>query len=412
MWQLKIQSPASAATSLHFDRFELAPDQQLWIYNPNGSSQYGPYTAAHRNQYGQLWSPAVEGETIVVELHSQEKTDTALNIAAVNHSYDSWWKNQNNLKSSAGGCNVDAVCLVNEDEQGNHPNHSDKIRATARMTYRDDSNGLFRLCSGTLINNGSQDGRPYFLTANHCVDSDNEASTVNTYWAYQRACCTAPAPNLDNAIGNAVIRATWEVTDFTLLELAFTPTSEMAPYWSGWDRTQNSLFSAVGVHHPQGDVKKISYRDSGVQVVNGPANDPVLRPDAQYVLVSPWSLGTTEGGSSGSALWKSAYQIVGQLRGGSASCANPSGSDYYGWMGQSWEGGGAAENRLRDWLDPNNLGLTTMNGFDFINQTANAGNLHCGTIPPPSGGGNGGLLLLLGLLIAPIRRLLAPTAQL
>ncbi|MDD9893793.1 MAG: hypothetical protein OXT49_09865, partial [Gammaproteobacteria bacterium] len=136
VWQLKIQSPASAATSLHFDRFELAPDQQLWIYNPNGSSQYGPYTAAHRNQYGQLWSPAVEGETIVVELHSQEKTDTALNIAAVNHSYDSWWKNQNNLKSSAGGCNVDAGCLVNEAEQGNHPNHSAKIRATARMTYR------------------------------------------------------------------------------------------------------------------------------------------------------------------------------------------------------------------------------------------------------------------------------------
>ena len=47
-----------------------------------------------------------------------------------------------------------------------------------------------------------------------------------------------------------------------------------------------------------------------------------------------WTQGTTEGGSSGSAIWTqlggSTRYVVGALHGGSASCQNPQGADFFG----------------------------------------------------------------------------------
>jgi hypothetical protein len=72
--------------------------------------------------------------------------------------------------------------------------------------------------------------------------------------------------------------------------------------------------AAVGLHHPQGDLKKLS-----VGVVADPTSDT-----GRTVAMS-WITGTTEPGSSGSGLFSEKngqYVLRGALRGGSASCAN------------------------------------------------------------------------------------------
>lgn len=308
----------------------------------------------------------------------------------MNHSHTEWWKSDASLAvEPAGACNIDAVCIVNG-------NQTDKVRSTVAITFTDDEpdregNIQYGLCSASLINNTQGDGKPLLLTAHHCLGSDTEAASVNSYWLYQASCCGSSDTGLGPAIGNAQLLATWDVTDFTLLELNSSPTDSLLPYWAGWDRTQDSLFSAIGVHHPQGDVKKISFRDDGVQIRSGLDDGRVLRPDANYVVVSPWTLGTTEAGSSGSGLWNSANKLVGQLRGGNAACDNTNGSDFYGWLGQSWDGGGSPGNRLRDWLDPINSDVGSLEGYDHINDTQAAGDLHCGTPTLSSGGSSGGL---------------------
>ena len=56
----------------------------------------------------------------------------------------------------------------------------------------------------------------------------------------------------------------------------------------------------------------------------------------------------TESGSSGSGLFKSAggvNYLVGQLRGGSSSCSNPTGNDSYGRFDVAYKAA------LRNWLD-------------------------------------------------------------
>ena len=65
-------------------------------------------------------------------------------------------------------CEVDASCYGDPEKN-----------AVARILFN--NNGPF-LCTGTLLNNFAQDRTPYFLTANHCVNSQAVAQTVEAYW--------------------------------------------------------------------------------------------------------------------------------------------------------------------------------------------------------------------------------------
>lgn len=84
--------------------------------------------------------------------------------------------------------------------------------------------------------------------------------------------------------------------------------------------------SVTCIHHPSGDIKKISGawgtfdQQDGVDMGNGPA-------DCWHVPA--WGYGTTEPGSSGSGLWNKDHHLIGQLYGGEADCNN-SVNDYFG----------------------------------------------------------------------------------
>jgi PKD repeat protein len=60
-------------------------------------------------------------------------------------------------------------------------------------------------------------------------------------------------------------------------------------------------------------------------------------------------------------------RIIGQLYGGGAACSgtNDNGQpDWYGRFDVSWDNGGSASSRLRDWLDPSNISTGVLDGFD------------------------------------------------
>ena len=57
-------------------------------------------------------------------------------------------------------------------------------------------------------------------------------------------------------------------SDFALLKLEETPPEEYNIYFSGWDISGNNPFNCTTIHHPVGDIKKIS-QHSGVAISDG-----------------------------------------------------------------------------------------------------------------------------------------------
>lgn len=134
-------------------------------------------------------------------------------------------------------------------------------------------------------------------------------------------------------------------------------------YFPGWDNSDTPPTSAVCVHHPSGDIKKISFDDNALTSANGMGS---AEANSQWRLVWDRST-TTEPGSSGSPLFDQNGRIVGQLWGGGASCSNLSSPDYYGKVSYSWTPAGSnSTNQLKFWLDPNSAGNTVLDGFDPI----------------------------------------------
>jgi hypothetical protein len=233
----------------------------------------------------------------------------------------------------------------------------DQIRSVALIII--DGNSL---CSGALINNSNNDGTPLFLSAAHCSGTPG---TLIFWFNWQSATCTNPGTSPSyNSMTGAVQRALWGEThsDFWLLQLNQAPPAEYNVYYSGWNRTTDASLAGTvwSIHHPSGDIKKISWATGGITTSaylgntgSGTTHWRVLWSDET----------TTEPGSSGSPLLDPQFRIIGQLHGGYAAC-NVYQPDWYGKLGVSWTGGGTDATRLSTWLDPAGTGTLTLNGFD------------------------------------------------
>jgi lysyl endopeptidase len=226
------------------------------------------------------------------------------------------------------------------------------------------------LCSGALINNTSGDLTPYFLTAHHCGVTAATAATVVVYWNYQNCPCRTPGSAASGGAGNgslgqfqtgSTVRADYASTDVTLLELDDPIAAAVNAHWAGWDRTGADASSAVGIHHPGGEEKRISFENDPTTVTS--YYGTAVPGDGTHIRVTDWDLGTTEGGSSGSPLFNPDHRIIGQLHGGDAACGNNE-DDWYGRFSVSWTGGGTNSTRLSNWLDPGSTGVTVLDGID------------------------------------------------
>ncbi len=354
LWRLRIQSPGAKSHNLGITRFDMPEGAKLWIYDPEHTHVEGPYTSRHRSHLGSLWTPVIEGDEIIVEVFVPTGvSQPGIQISKVNQGYRGFEKGVPG-GGTEGACEIDVVC-----PQG--APWADQIRAVGVYTLNGTAD-----CTGTLLNNTALDFKPYFLSANHCgVNSTNDA-TVVAYWNYQSATCGThgPGSTAQNQTGST-FRASYAPSDFLLLELSAKPADlGFSVFYAGWDATGAIPPSTVGIHHPRGDVKAISFSNSAPDTTAylSPTHDPLG--NHWYVL---WNSGVTEPGSSGSCLFNTSNKrCIGQLHGGPSACGGADLHDYYGRLSVSWNGGGTAATRLKDWLDPLNTGVLGLDGDPHI----------------------------------------------
>jgi len=119
----------------------------------------------------------------------------------------------------------------------------------------------------------------------------------------------------------------------------------------------------VGIHHPSGDSKKISFFYNGT--LPKACWTECASQEKFHWQIPRWDEGTTEPGSSGSPLFNTDKRIIGQLHGGSASCWNKDGYDMYGALHASFQQPHKIKDRLATYLDPESTGTKFMDGVSL-----------------------------------------------
>jgi len=213
-----------------------------------------------------------------------------------------------------------------------------------------------------MINNVKEDGKAFVLTANHCPLAPNNVAVYN----YQSSLCK---PSIDSTFAHSIngltIISRWSKSDFLLVEMSSKPPNNFNPFYAGWNNTGDIPLKTVGIHHPRGDVKKISFN------FKPSLSSGYYSSGIDHWKVSFWDEGTTENVSSGSPLFDEHKNIVGQLHGGDASCQSPEEEDYYGKFSYSWNSNSDSLKQLKYWLDPDNTGATVIPGYDPTVSKAN-----------------------------------------
>ncbi|MCS6844022.1 MAG: trypsin-like peptidase domain-containing protein [Caldilineales bacterium] len=359
LWRLRVRSAGAVSLNLGFTQYRMPAGGRLAVYTLDRSAEF-VFTDADNEAHGQLWTPLLPGDEVVVEatLPAEARSALQLELAAVNHGFT-------DLKSvlQSGSCNVDVVCGA-ADGFPQVDLWRDQMRAVARLVI-----GGNTACTGFLVNNTANDGKPYLMTAAHCGVGPATAPSLVAYWNFYNSFCRPPNTPGAGGRGNGSLsqfntgsfwRAGYGVSDFTLVELDDPIHPAHQPFWAGWDARNLAPASAVTIHHPRAEEMRISFENDPLTVTSYLGS--TSPGDGTHLRVADWDLGTTEPGSSGSPLFSPEGRVVGQLHGGFAACGNDA-ADWYGRFAASWTGGGTPTSRLRDWLDPLGLGVQVWNGF-------------------------------------------------
>jgi lysyl endopeptidase len=376
VWRLRIQSQNAVSLSLGFSRFELPEDASLYMYGPQGNLIRGPYTQADATN-GEHWTPLVRGEEVILELKVPAHERQALNlvIGSVVHGYRSLSQKHNSASSKSGTCNIDVAC----DEADSW---REQVRAVGGYTVTRNNDAL--LCSGSLINNTAQDGRPLFLTAEHCVSRPSTVSNMVFYWNFQTSQCRTPGSDENGTFTLSVENWSQTSTGATLLarygsvhetggisgkpDLTLVEVDDKIPkdydlYLSGWDREDTPTTNNTTIHHPRGHGKRISL-DKDPSSITGYLDN---NGGDTHLRIGNWEKGTTEKGSSGSPLFNSNQEIVGVLSGGGAGCISGTAEDndepdWYGRLADGFNEGDYQGRLLSDFLDPEDTGAQSLSG--------------------------------------------------
>jgi lysyl endopeptidase len=357
VWRLKIASSTAQGIALAFDGFELPKGARLYMLSPDGKERLGAYDAANNNESRQFFIGILRGSEAIIEYAEPKDAPKSIpfHINTVYHAY----------QMSASDFGDSETCNVN-------------INCTQGSAYQNEKRGVIRIlvntveglfwCTGSLVNNTKQDGKPYLLSAFHCVDGKTPRYNLfNFYFNFEAIGCTSPSVEpASQAIQGCNFKANQAKTDFLLLEIAPAIPTTFNPYFNGWNRDTVTIPTgkSVIIHHPSGDVKKITTDNQAPTIEDDFTNwGNIITPPRTH-LRNVFEEGTLEGGSSGAPLLDANKRIIAYLHGGAIDPINPCIVEYglSGWFAKAWNGGGTPQSRLKDWLDPLSTDALTTNG--------------------------------------------------
>jgi hypothetical protein len=315
-WAVTIESPGATALRLHFEGFDLAPGDELYLHTERGEA-FGPYTGRGLLESGEFWSHTLAGDTVTVQVHGGNGRSsfavTDLGYVDLGRAYGMPLPDE---QAGEQLCSFNANCVENASCNTIPAAIQAARDAVAHMEFV--SGAFLYYCSGGLIADSAATGTPYFLTANHCLSRSGEASSLQNFFQYEIGCNgSCPAlyfynqnpPPFPRTVGSTV-KATGSAGDFSLLQLSVP--APAGSQFLGWNNTAVANTNGAPLYrisHPGGAPQAYS-----TQTVNTSRPTCQSWPRGERIY-SVDTLGATEGGSSGSPVLNAAGQVVGQLSG-------------------------------------------------------------------------------------------------
>jgi hypothetical protein len=310
VWVFEVVSEAAIQTRLRFNNMNLPAGAKVFVYSAkNPMEVYGPFEKTGESKDGIFWTPPIEGDDVIVEYYAPNQTGSAKNnlpfeIIEVSHIFRDISEKQDAEMISP----PEFPCHNNVP-----PEWANVAKSVGQMQFT--SGGFEYICTGTLLNPTANDYDPIFLTANHCISTEAEAQSLRVYWLYNSG--DFPSVSLPRS-DSASLLSTGERSDYTLLRIRGAIPLRAGVTYSGWEAAATTLIgtAVAGIHHPRGSYKRFS---TGTTNTSG-----------DFIEVR-WNSGITEGGSSGSGIWKGGAdnaRLIGTLSNGTVGCTNP--RDFYG----------------------------------------------------------------------------------
>jgi lysyl endopeptidase len=362
LWQLHLRSENAAGLALTLENFNLPKGAKLYLHSPDGKEILGSYDADNNNESHKFFIGFTNGKETVLTYFDPKGTQNGVNLMpfVVKKVYHAYTKGS-------------LAMLGFGDSQPCHIN----INCPQGANWQTQKRGVVRIrivaaqgvgwCSGSLINTTRQDGMPYVLSAYHCADGLTvDYAQWTFFFNYESPNCANPTVEpTSRSLQGCVGRAGARETDFLLFELNQRIPADFNAHFNGWNRDSLVLpTSEAMIHHPNGDIKKISLGVNAptIQTIPVTWNNNSISPSNSHLRYT-LEQGGLEGGSSGSPMFDQAGRIVAQLHGGATGADNC--TVIYalgGWLAKSWNGNGTPTSRLKDWLDPINSNVLTQNG--------------------------------------------------
>ncbi|MDO5663659.1 MAG: T9SS type A sorting domain-containing protein [Bacteroidia bacterium] len=372
VWRVGIRSKNAFSLNILFSKFRLPERAKVFVYNADQSEILGSYTQENNTDLNLLPVQPIAGDEIIVEY--QEPLNAAfkgeIEIGEVNH--DFW--------------GIFRATEPRDPEQSCHPNivcYPEDIQAGSGVVALIINGTTY--CTGSLVNNSSNNGIPYLLTATHCLNDNYCSSFLNNkkyglvagrivaFFGYQSPVCDKEIRGITQmTIASTDSILIMEDYDISLLRFKQNPPKEYQAFYPGWNLSSSPQAPFHGIHHPNGGIKKIAIENDDIRgmatftVTNNKCGNSVKLNDAAHWSLEAWDIGATEGGSSGSPLLDKNKRIIGTLTGGSSYCSSPKGPDQYAALYKAWNVTGSLgnPNSLKNYLDPENSQFQQIDGFN------------------------------------------------
>ena len=352
---LKIKVRNAQQLNIYFSKFKLPPNSFFMVQNELGVFA-GRFTDLNNNALNNFAIRPLSGEEIMLEYHAPVgSVDPEIEITQIGY----FFRETNEIQSSAY-CEVDVNCVEGDLWQ-------DQKRGVVRLLLKAENTSYY--CSGSLLNNTSRDCNPLIYSAEHCVENSTELnlSLSIAYFNFENTTCGEESAVAAQTVLGLKLRASGAYnggSDFSLMQLENEIPLEYQAYYNGWSLLDSENSTGVAIHHPQGDVKKISTYTS--ELATAVVAD--LTSSAYYKVIwdeTATGHGITEEGSSGAPIFNQEKRVVGALSVGSSYCSKPNDPDFFGKLNYSWDRQEDSSKRLDVWLDPIDTKELSISGSYF-----------------------------------------------